>query len=165
MMGLENDTDKIIPVLAMREGERQRDEGLARLKYATDYALAGLKGLFLANGAAIVALLTFIGGTNSSKIDKIDSAGIWWSFAAFSVGLASVILVYVLGYISLASGMQSNLLASRSADSAAFKTGKIYDQSKHEKWANCAENAGVAITFVSLAAFLVGAFLALNAIV
>ena len=161
MMGEESDTDGIIPPLAIREAERQRDEGSARLKYATDYALAGLKGLFLANGAAIVALLTFIGGSMSSKI---DSAGLWWSFAAFSVGLASVLLVYVLGYISLASGMQANFQASRRADSAAYKTGQTYDSSKHEIWASWAENVGVFVTFVSLAAFVRGAFWALNSI-
>ena len=147
--------------LAIKEADRRWNEASERLKYATGYAQAGLKGLFLANGAAIVALLTFIG---NAKEMRFDSLGIWWAFALFSSGVATVLATNILGYVSQALYMQASLRLSWQADSAAHETGQTFKPQKYEDRGSWAEIAGIVLAVISLSAFVVGAFVALDAI-
>lgn len=142
--------------LAIKEAERRWTDASERLKYANEYAQAALKGLFLANGAAIVALLTFIG----NKEAHFGARGIWWAFFWFSLGLASVIATNVLGYISQASYMRASLNISWQASSDAHKLGHNFDHKKDEGRGEVAENTGIALSVLSLTNFLIGVFVA-----
>lgn len=148
--------------LAVKEADRRLVDASERLKYATEYAQGGLKGLFLANGASIVALLTFLG---NAKDLHIYTRGIWSGFTWFSLGLAAASATYILGYIFQASYMQASLHISMQADSVVHETGQTFDHKPHEKRGGWAENWGIALAVASLVAFVTGAFVALNAII
>ncbi len=145
----------------MREADRRMTDASERLKFATDYAQGGLRGLFLANGAAIVSLMTLLG---NAKDVRIDPVGIWWAFACFSLGLAVILLTYILGYLAQSSYMQASLHISLQAESDAHGTGHFFDYLKHERRGSRAEYAGIFFASTSLIAFVCGAFVALNAI-
>ncbi len=157
----QKEPDGINRDLALKEAERRWKDASERLKYATDYAQAGLKGLFFANGAAIVALLTFLGNTKKSQFDP---QGIWWAFVWFTFGLAAVLLTNILGYVSQASYMNAILNSSRQADADAHETGHKFDSEDDEKRGSGAEIAGMSLAISSLTAFVAGAFVALDAI-
>ena len=147
--------------LAAKEADRRWNEAIERHKAASDYAHAGLKGLFLANGGAIVALLTFIGNVRPAPI---DTRGIWWAFAWFSLGLATILLTHILGFVSQTAYMQACLNLSWEADSAAHGTGHSYNHGSHERRGSWAELFAVGLVLVSLVLFVIGAFVTLNAI-
>lgn len=67
-----------------------------RLKYATDFAQAALRGLLTINGGAIIALFTFIGHNGA----VFSREAIWWAFTAFSLGLVSAVAAQMCGYLS-----------------------------------------------------------------
>ncbi len=157
----EKDSNGINRELAIKVADQHWNEASERLKYATDYAQAGLKGLFLANGAAIVALLTFIG---NAKEMRFDSLGIWWAFAWFSSGVAAVLATNILGYVSQASYMQASLRLSWQAESDAHETGQTFKPQKYEGLGSWAEGVGIFLAVASLMAFVAGAFVALDAI-
>lgn len=63
----------------------------SHLQYQVEFAQSLLKNLTLVNGGAIVAILTFIGNTEA----PFDTAELWQSISAFSVGLGAVLLSYL----------------------------------------------------------------------
>lgn len=147
--------------LALLEGQRRWDETADRLRYSVEYAQAGLKGLFLANGAAIVALLTFVGNTHR----QVEAIALWWSFIWFALGLATVLAAYICAYVSQSEIMQAVFKQSRAAESAAFKTGQRFDPVSHEIAGERAVKAGLLLSIAALVFFVLGAFVALDAIV
>jgi hypothetical protein len=150
----------VIKELAIKEADRRWDEAAERLRYSVEYAQAGLKSLFLANGAGIIGLLTFVG--NSDAV--IKPTNLWWAFACFSVGLASVLAAYVAAYMSQTSIMNAAFNQSRNAESAAYDIGKTYDDKKFETNGEREVKAGVAAAVFGLISFVSGAFVALDAI-
>lgn len=151
----------VVTELALLEGQRRWDETTDRLRYSNEYAQAGLKGLFLANGAAIIALLTFVG--NSKR--AIDPSGLWWSFAWFSVGLAMVLFAYICAYLSQDLIMKAVFKLSRAAESAAHGTKQHFDHRQHENAGECAVKLALGSAVGGLLSFICGAFVALDAIV
>ncbi len=145
----------------MAEADRRWDEAAERLRYCTEYAQSGLKGLFLANGASIVALLTFLG---SDKMVVHDHRALWWSFAWFAVGISCALGAYLSAYISQELLMNMAFSCSRQAESDAFGLQVTYDPYKFERWGNRCVRTGVLLAFVSMICFLIGAFTALDAI-
>lgn len=146
---------------AREEASRRWDEATERLKFATEYAHAGLKGLFLANGGAILALLTFLGNNRSARVESND---IWWAFISFAVGLSGVLAAYIAGYASHASTMQAIFARYANALSVSQGVPGSADSTKYDKLANRTENFGIALFVASLVSFVCGAFLALDAI-
>lgn len=147
--------------LAIRGSDQSWADAVDRLKYATDYAQGGLKGLFLANGAAIVSSLTFLGNTKETHLNPI---GVWWAFFWFSIGLAAVLFAYILGYVAHASYMQAAIQYSRQADRAAHNLAQQSNVKSFDIYGGWAENVGIALASCSLIAFVIGAFVALDAI-
>ncbi len=132
-----------------------------RLQYSMDMAQATLKSLFLVNGASLVSLLTFIG--NGGTV--IEPRAIFWSFIWFSCGLSSVLTSFITAYFSQVYYMQSSM-----ADAWKSKA-KIYDASSDgidgqrpykigERW----EYTAIAFVVLSLAFFILGSFVALDAL-
>ena len=143
------------------EASRRWDEAAERLKFATAYAHAGLKGLFLANGGAIVALLTFLGNAQAAHVEKHK---IWWAFVCFTLALSLVLAAYIAGYASHASSMQATFARYMNALRAAQGFPGNSDAARDESRANFTENLGLAFVVASLALFVCGAFVALDAI-
>jgi len=147
--------------LAAKEGDRRWHEASDRLKMANEYAHGGLKGLFLANGGAIVALLTFIG---NAKLQQADAAALQCSFTLFSLGLGLVLAAYIAGYVSHAYSMQAALNQAAQEDGIAHRTGESFDSSTPDNKAGRAECFGIVLAALALALFVSGAFVALGAI-
>lgn len=62
-----------------------------------DLAISGLKSLLIANGGALIALLTFIG--NFYEQPTVQQ-GLWWAFGLFAVGLVSALFATLFAYFS-----------------------------------------------------------------
>ncbi|HVR90463.1 MAG TPA: hypothetical protein VHG29_05160 [Novosphingobium sp.] len=150
----------VIRELAIKEADRRWDEASERLKFSTEYAQAGLKGLFIANGAAIIALLTFLGNAHPSY----EPRALWWSFVWFASGISCALAAYIAAYLSQAILMNASFSESRKAESAAYETGVGYDPSRFERNGERAASAGLWLAGLSLICFVVGAFVALDAI-
>lgn len=68
--------------------EFRKDEILARLSHTNSFFHSLIRSLILVNGAAIIALFTFIGNGSST----FESKYLWLAFSFFSLGIASAIL-------------------------------------------------------------------------
>ena len=147
--------------LAAKDADRLRNAAADRLKLANECAHGALKGLFIANGGAIIALLTFVG---NAKIRVPETSDLRCGFELFSSGLAAVLMAYVAGYVSHAFYMQAEFNLSSQADSKAYQTGEEFDHLAHERRGNCAESIGIGLAILSLILFVGGAFAALDAI-
>ena len=161
MSDLEPNPSGINRRLALREADHSWTDHIERLKYANEYAQGALKGLFIANGASIVSLLTFLGNENGSHIDRSD---IWWAFFWFTLGLAAVLSSYIIGYVTHAHYMQAALQYSRQADRAAHEAAEDPKTQDYGPKGNRAENFGICFTVLSMVFFITGAFVALDAI-
>jgi hypothetical protein len=62
-----------------------------------ELASIGLKGLLLANGGALVAMLTFVGNYDQQPL---VIASLWLAFAMFVVGLVGTLAAIVFGYFA-----------------------------------------------------------------
>ena len=147
--------------LAAKEADRFRSAAADRLKLANEYAHGALKGLFVANGGAIIALLTFVGNTKTRISATSD---LRCGFQLFSLGLAAVLMAYVAGYVSHAFYMQAEFNLSAQEDSKAYQTGEQFTHQAQERRGSCAEYTGIGLAVLSLIMFVCGAFAALDAI-
>jgi hypothetical protein len=109
------------------------------LQLSTDYSLAGLKGAFAANGGAIVGLLTFVG----NRAVVVEPQTLWWAFVWFSLGIGGALLAYLAGFLAQAAHMNGE---------AAYKKGGSFAV------------LGLVAAGTSILLFIVGAFVALDAI-
>lgn len=66
----------------------RKDEALARLSHSNSFFHSLIRSLILVNGAAIIALFTFIGSENPT----FESRCIWSAFVCFALGVFSAIL-------------------------------------------------------------------------
>jgi hypothetical protein len=146
--------------LAVKEADRRWDETTERLKYSVEYAQAGLKGLFLANGAAIVGLLTFVG--NAEPV--VNPVALRWSFVWFSLGLTCVLAAYLAAYFSQESLKNAAFGRSSQADSDAHGTGRTYNYEPDEVKGTLAVKIGLVLAVGALLLFITGSFVALDAI-
>ncbi|MGC1269391.1 MAG: hypothetical protein WA842_02210 [Croceibacterium sp.] len=146
--------------VALAEGQRWWDSSHDRLRYAVEYAQAGTKSLFLANGGGIIALLTFAG--NSGAI--IEVRALFWSFAWFGLGCFSALVIYISGYVTQSTAMQAEFINSRKAISDYLNLQPSFDISYYRSKSAVAENIGMVSAFVSLGMFLTGALVGLDAV-
>ncbi|MBY0344201.1 MAG: hypothetical protein K2Q29_10130 [Sphingomonadales bacterium] len=147
---------------AVAEADAQRwwDSANDRLRFSVEYAQAGIKSLFIANGGGILALLTFAGDA-----DKIaEPRALFWSFVWFGLGCACALFVYIAGYLSQSHVMQSEYLRSRQATADALGVAREYDPSETDRLSEVAERTGMICAIVSLSLFVLGALVGLDAI-
>ena len=131
-----------------------------RLEFADSYAHAGLKSLFLVNGAAIVALLTFAGNADL----EFDKRGIFWSFAWFSIGICFNITSYFGAYFNQNFYMITSTKRSLNAKYAALGIPHTIDESKDMRTGNIWIGVAILSAVLSFVLFVTGAFVALVAI-
>lgn len=67
-----------------------------RVKYQHEFSIAALKSLMLANGGAIIALLTFIGNGKS----HLEPGALRWAMLFYGAGLVLGLFTYFGAYMS-----------------------------------------------------------------
>lgn len=102
---------------------------------ATQYATEGLKALVIANGGAVVAILTFAGNASS----RVNAAAISDGLLAFAVGLAATLLVFMCSYLAQSHFTEETEEHNRSGD----------------LW----RAAGIAFALLGIGAFVIGCFI------
>ncbi|MBV7265999.1 hypothetical protein [Erythrobacter ani] len=146
--------------VARDEGERWWNSAHDRLRFSVEYAQAGIKSLFLANGGGIVSLLTFAGNTKAI----VEPDALFWSFIWFGIGCFAALVIYIAGYESQGYVMQAEYERSRQALSDSLELERVFDPSPHEHKSHRAERLGFVAALVSLSMFLLGALVGLDAI-
>lgn len=66
------------------------------MRAAVDFALAGIRGMYLLNGGAVIAILTFMGNVKMFSSTQIALAN---SIIWFVLGLISVMVCTVFSYL------------------------------------------------------------------
>ena len=140
-----------------------REHFTSEILNAGDHAVVSgqnaLKSLFLANGAAIISLLTFIG----NKSPDVNRVAIFWSFVWFASGLVMALMAQLSLYRSMAN------LAGRAYELAKSLSDVVPDDSIKRALSHN-RRSQVWLTSVWIAAtgaiafFIAGVFVALNAI-
>ena len=133
----------------MKFEDKDWEDFKLRHEAAVGYAQATLKTLTLVNGGAIISLLTFIGNKNV----RPENEAIFWSFVWFSIGLTLSTLAHGLAYLVQESYLNSasNRIVGRDQRGSDGRGGGLI--------------LGAALCcLISLALFVAGAFVALDAI-
>ncbi len=144
----------------LEEATYLRRESDDRLRYGHEYGQAGLKGLFLANGGAIIALLTFVGNATS----HVDPRGMFWAFVWLSLGLISCLISYFFQYITQDHIMNATHNEAFQKQSDALGWDKKYNYQIYIQKSNCTLKMSVSFGLISLGSFTAGVFVALFAI-
>jgi hypothetical protein len=146
--------------LASSEGDFRLSEAAERRSYAFQYEQASLKGLVLTNGGAIISLLTFIGNSNA----HFDHRGLFWSFVWFSIGLTLALLANLTGAISHNLTAHVALMIGYRARAKAVGIDGDIRTDRQMSLGNRLFDATMGLIAISLALFVAGSFVALNAI-
>ena len=131
-----------------------------RLDYADRYAHAGIKSLFLVNGAAIISLLTFIG----NGATEYDKRGLFWAFAWFALGLAAALLANFGAYFCQNFYMLHSMKRAWNAKYKSSGINHAIDNSKDMRIGNLWIGIAIVSAISSFLLFLLGIFVALVAI-
>ena len=142
------------------EARLRRIESDHRLEYTVQYAQAGLRSLFLANGGAVIALLTLVGNTGR----EVGANGLFWSFIWFGAGLGCCLAAYFFGANSQDHLMNAAFNEAHKAIAEATESGETFDPDSWDGKAQLALKIAGGLAISSLIFFLVGAFVALFAI-
>lgn len=132
-----------------------------RLRYQHQYAIDGFKALILLNGGAVIALLTYAGHDAAN----VGASGFRNAFFAYAGGLVTSVLAYLVAYLSQASFANYAMMESyrqMELDVTTSKTTKTRED--YEREGNRAVNAGVALSVLSLVAFVLGSWFAMQSL-
>lgn len=139
-----------------RSGEAQD-----RIKYQVEFAQSALKSLVLVNGGGILSLLTALGNSSMHH----DNQGMFWSFVWFGCGLGSGLTAYFGAFFSQLyfynAAQQEAWDAQARAHSLATETETTGDFER----GNRSMRFGLIAATASLSSFVIGAFVALNALI
>ena len=138
----------------------QLGDAQKRLDFSVGYAQAGIKALFLVNGTAILALLTFLGNGG----DLHEPRAIFWAFVWFTCGVTAVLIAYFGAYFSQAYYMQVSIAAAWNAQAVAHDIDRRFDGTSDRVKGDLANKIAILGAIGGLAFFIVGAFVALDAI-
>ena len=131
-----------------------------RLEYADKYAHAGIRSLFLVNGAAIISLLTFIGNTGT----VFDKRGLFWAFFWLAVGLSFALLANFGAYFSQNYYMLHSQKTAWNAKYDSYGLTPQQDSSKEIRIGHSWIGVAIFSSVMSFAMFVTGIFVALIAI-
>ena len=96
----DGDTERVI---ARMDAEARIDSASHRLRFQQETAISAIKALTLANGGAILSLLTFVG----NHAAKVQAANFEGAFISFAAGLSVALFAYLPAYYSQAWFMHS----------------------------------------------------------
>ena len=144
----------------LEEARLKRLESDNRLEYTVQYAQAGMKSLFLANGGAIIALITLVGNSSAD----VGPNGLFWAFVWFGFGLGSCLSAYFFGANSQDHLMNAAFNEALEAVAKANNTGESFAAKNWETKATISLHIAGGLAILSLILFLAGSFTALFAI-
>ena len=136
-------------------------EGQDRLRYQVDFAQSTIRNLLLVNGGAVLALLTALG--NSSI--HYDHRGMWWAFFWFGSGLAASLAAFFAAFYSQLFFYNGTMFQAWNAQRSAHDLEPAHDPMPQFRLGNVALSVGIATAVASLVAFVIGSFVALEALV
>jgi hypothetical protein len=145
--------------IATIDYEELRRDAQERLPLATQIALAALSGLMLANGGAIVALLTFIG--NRAPTAKLDPALLASAFGLFALGVALTVTAHILGYCIQTDYYQYANHAAANAKRRMHGLPDAFDPDKYDRRGTRLEKLAIGACVASMLCFVGGAGTAL----
>ena len=132
----------------------------SRLDHAVAIAQSAYRSLFLVNGGAIIALLTFVGHTAPA----IEQRALFWSFVWFGIGLGATLAGMIAFAFSQMYYMQSSNEEAWKAQAAFHGITHDGDGTKDDQLGDATIKAAVICALIGLAMFIVGSFTALDAI-
>ena len=157
-------TDELVHVelatreIALEDHRASLEDAHARLGFQVEFAQSALKNLHLANGGAVLALLTFFGNTQAA----FDHRAIWWAFVWFALGLFSSLAAYFGAYFSQAHFMFVSMLEAWNAQLRARGYQGPHDFGHNFRVGNIYMYFGIVAAVLSLISFVTGAFVALS---
>ncbi|MCL4671473.1 MAG: hypothetical protein KJZ64_00745 [Sphingomonadaceae bacterium] len=158
-----NEKPNLVPdVAAERRYEVQLRILQDRLQFSHDGEVNFVRGLFVANGGAIVALLTFLG-----RADVLEPRAAFWSFVWLGTGIVFAMLTSLFSMLANNCHFTSNYrrleLERGGFDESTFAW-LTTDEALNVKRGNAAHRAMVLVGMLSVASFVTGIFVALDAI-
>ncbi|WP_209348743.1 hypothetical protein [Pontixanthobacter sp. CEM42] len=159
-MANEKDSEHSILKMAEFESKRRSAEIEERRRYAHDYEQATIKGLFLANGAAIISLITLVGNSDI----QVDKYALYWSFVWFSIGLVFAMFANILGAMSQDRMASAAHWTAIEAEARSVQLEYERRSKAHAKSGNSLFRASMASSFLALVLFVSGAMVALGAV-
>lgn len=152
--------DKMKREIGLQDYEAQTTEALARVQFQIDYSKTLFNGLTLANGGAILAILTFIGNTAG----KVDPAKMMSAFSFYIAGLVLVFLAYIGAFFSQFFFYNAAQFMAWNAQAEATGAKSTHDVAKEGGRGNAAMIGAVVACLGSLVAFICGSVSALGAL-
>lgn len=129
-----------------------------------DFALLALRSLLIANGGALIGLVTFLGHFQ----DAVRAIGAWLAFGAFSLGVFFGLLAIMFSYLAQGFFFDAEMSAARreAYESFRFDTSQMRE-AEGENAIKGAHRRVVAIVcgIVAASLFLVGCGLILWALI
>jgi ABC-type multidrug transport system fused ATPase/permease subunit len=146
--------------IGRQDYEAQTTEALARVQFQIDYSKTLFNGLTLANGGAILAILTFIG----NNAGKVDPAKMMYSFSFYIAGLVLVFLAYIGAFFSQFFFYNAAQFMAWNAQATSAGNDPLHDFETEARRGNISMIAGVVCCFASLITFVCGSMSALRAL-
>ena len=137
------------------------EEASQRLRFQIEFAQAAIRNLLLVNGGAVLALLTALG----NSVMHPEPRGLWWSFFWFALGLSAALAAYFAAFYSQLYFYNSSLSEAWNAQQVAHELPETHNPLPDFQKGNRALVGGVVTAIISLSSFVIGAFVALGALV
>lgn len=136
------------------------DDASARLGHAVSLGQGTVRSLFLVNGGAIIALLTLVGNASAT----VENRALFYAFVWFGVGLFLALLASLAFPLSQMFYMQSSNTEGWKAQ--AEKHGQEYPESgdRDDVRGEILLTSTIVLAFLSIVFFIIGSFVALDAI-
>ena len=135
-------------------------EASERLRFQTEFSQSALKNLTLVNGAAIIALFTFIGNDNA----QFDPNQIRWSFGAYLIGLFFSLFSYFGAYFSQGMYMHVTFFQAWNSQLRMHGLKEKYEIDRQMRIGNVHLYLAVTLALLSLFAFGLGSYWAVEGV-
>lgn len=135
-------------------------EASDRLRFQHEIGLAAVRSVLLANGGAVVALLTFIG----NKEANFDAADLSRAFTFFSLGIGASLLSMWSSYVGQEwlSNMRTSIAWNYQQDMRGKPRSNEFEKERTAGWRLMLVSSAFVLTGVG--SFIAGAFTALRGI-
>jgi len=161
--------DNLVP-----EGEKLRREvarmdyeafissSAERVRFQQEIGTNAIRSMMLANGGAILALLTFVG--NSRK--TFDAGDLFWAFSCFGAGVALSLLSYFAAYFSQAFFIDHDVYTAWNNQDELVSGEPRFSRQAAQGWTkgNVVIWVAILLLLAALGTFVAGSYFALNGI-
>lgn len=143
------------------EQDHQHEDVMHRLEMQGALGQGALKSMMLANGGAIISLLTFIG----NKAALVDASSVRISMVLFGAGLFAGLFSYFGAYFSQADFMMVSTYRRDHAHEMTAGRPGVVTPPVHAKRGNICLWISICMLLLSLVLFGLGSAFALNGII